>query len=103
MTQLFGEQFVANRRKVKDSSHLSGIRKNKGEVLKEYFRRFTSEARQIPYAKLKLLRGVFLGGLCPGSFYSALMRDTMSTYADLVRCVEAQITNDEVIDVHPVI
>ncbi|KAL0909137.1 hypothetical protein M5K25_023669 [Dendrobium thyrsiflorum] len=100
LAKLFVEQFVANRRMVKDSSHLSGIRQNEGESLKEYFQRFSTEARQIPGVDPELLRGVFLGGLRPGPFYSALMRDTVPSYADLIHHVEAQISADEAINAH---
>ncbi|KAI0510523.1 hypothetical protein KFK09_011127 [Dendrobium nobile] len=85
---------------IKDSSHLSGIRQNEGESLKEYFQRFSTEARQIPGVDPELLRGVFLGGLRPGPFYSALMRETVHSYADLIHRVEAQITADEAINAH---
>ncbi|KAI0510432.1 hypothetical protein KFK09_011034 [Dendrobium nobile] len=55
LAKLFVEQFVANRRMIKDSSHLSGIRQNEGESLKEYFQRFSTEARQIPGVDPELL------------------------------------------------
>ncbi|KAI0524083.1 hypothetical protein KFK09_003447 [Dendrobium nobile] len=100
LAKLFVEQFVANQRMIKDSSHLSGIRQNEGESLKEYFQRFSTEARQIPGVDPELLRGVFLGGLHPGPFYSALMRETVHSYADLIHRVEAQITADEAINAH---
>ncbi|XP_020678315.1 uncharacterized protein LOC110096621 [Dendrobium catenatum] len=93
-------QFVANRRIAKDSSHLSRIRQNELESLKDYFQRFSTEARQIPGVDPELLRGVFLGGLRPGPFYAALMRDTIHSYADLIHRVEAQISADEAINAH---
>ncbi|KAI0520316.1 hypothetical protein KFK09_007788 [Dendrobium nobile] len=100
LAKLFVEQFVANRRIIKDSSHLYGIRQNEGESLKDYFQRFSVEARQIAGVDPELLRGVFLGGLRPGSFYSALMRDTVHSYADLIHRVEAQISADEAMNAH---
>ncbi|KAI0488065.1 hypothetical protein KFK09_027889 [Dendrobium nobile] len=100
LAKLFVEQFVANRRMIKDSSHLLGIRQNEGESLKEYFQRFSAEARQFPGVDPELLRGVFLGGLRPGPFYSALMRETVHSYADLIHRVEAQIIADEAINAH---
>ncbi|KAI0527670.1 hypothetical protein KFK09_003275 [Dendrobium nobile] len=100
LAKIFVEQFVANRRIAKDSSHLSGIRQNEGESLNEYFQRFSTEARQIPGVDPELLRGVFLGGLRPGPFYSTLMRDTVHSYADMIHRVEAQISTDEAINAH---
>ncbi|KAK8934095.1 hypothetical protein KSP39_PZI014576 [Platanthera zijinensis] len=100
LTRQFVDQFIANRRIVRDPSHLSGIRQNEGETLKDFFRRFTAEARQIPGVDPELLRGVFLGGLHPSGFYSALMRETVPSYPDLVHRVEAQIAADEAIDAH---
>ncbi|PKU86298.1 hypothetical protein MA16_Dca002129 [Dendrobium catenatum] len=100
LAKVYVEQFVANRKIAKDSSHLSGIRQNEGESLKEYFQWFFTEARQIPGVDPELLRGVFLGGLCPSSFYSALMRDTVHSYANLIHRVEAQISTDEAINAH---
>ncbi|KAL0921428.1 hypothetical protein M5K25_008497 [Dendrobium thyrsiflorum] len=100
LTKVFVEQFVANWRIIKDFSHLSGIRQNEGESLKEYFQRFSTEARQISGVDPELLRGVYMGGLCPGPFYSALMRDTILSYADLIHRVEAQISADEAINAH---
>ncbi|XP_020690604.1 uncharacterized protein LOC110105437 [Dendrobium catenatum] len=100
LAKVFVEQFVANRRIAKDSSHLSGIRQNERESLKEYFQQFFTEARQIPGVDPKLLRWVFLGGLHPGPFYSALMRDTVHSYANLIHRVEAQISTDEAINAH---
>ncbi|PKU59295.1 hypothetical protein MA16_Dca028062 [Dendrobium catenatum] len=85
---------------IKDSSHLSRICQNEGESLKEYFQRFSTEAQQIPGVDPELLRGVFLGGLRPGPFYSALMRDTVHSYADLIHRVEAQISVDDAINAH---
>ncbi|KAK8969932.1 hypothetical protein KSP40_PGU019130 [Platanthera guangdongensis] len=73
LTRLFINQFIANRRIVRDPSHLSDIRQSEGESLKEFFCCFTSEARQILGFNPELLRGVFLGGLRPSGFYSALM------------------------------
>ncbi|KAI0500675.1 hypothetical protein KFK09_018891 [Dendrobium nobile] len=100
LVKLFVEQFVVNRRMVKDSSHLSGICQNEGEYLKEYFQRFSTEARQIPGVDPELLRGVFLGGLRPDPFHSALMCETVHSYADLIHRVEAQISADEAINAH---
>ncbi|KAK8951451.1 hypothetical protein KSP39_PZI003208 [Platanthera zijinensis] len=100
LARQFVDQFIANRRIVRDPSHLSGIRQNEGESLKDFFRRFSAEARQIPGVDQELLRGVFLGGLRPGGFYSALMRETVASYPDLVYRVEAQITADEAIEAH---
>ncbi|KAK8951022.1 hypothetical protein KSP39_PZI003144 [Platanthera zijinensis] len=100
LTRQFSDQFIANRRIVRDPSHLSGIRQNEGETLKEFFRRFTAEARQIPGVDPELLRGVFLGGLRPSGFYSALMRETVPSYPDLVHRVEARIAADEAIEAH---
>ncbi|KAK8913751.1 DCC family protein [Platanthera zijinensis] len=100
LTRQFADQFIANRRIVRDPLHLSGIRQNEGESLKVFFRRFTFEARQISGVDPELLRGVFLGGLHPSGFYSALMRETVPSYPDLVHRVEAQIAADEAIEAH---
>ncbi|KAK8952336.1 hypothetical protein KSP39_PZI004501 [Platanthera zijinensis] len=100
LTRQFTDQFIANRRIIRDPSHLSGIRQNEGESLRDFFRRFTSEARQIPGVDPELLRGVFLGGLRPSGFYSALMRETVPSYPELVHRVEAQIAADEAIEAH---
>ncbi|KAK8951667.1 hypothetical protein KSP39_PZI003232 [Platanthera zijinensis] len=100
LTRQFSDQFIANRRIVRDPSHLSGIRQNKGETLKDFFQRFTAEAHEIPGIDPELLRGVFLGGLRLSGFYSALMRETVPSYPDLVHRVEAQIAADEVIESH---
>ncbi|KAI0498644.1 hypothetical protein KFK09_019534 [Dendrobium nobile] len=100
LAKAFVEQFVANRRIAKDSSHLSEICQNEGESLKEYFQQFSIEARQFSRVDPELLRGVFLGGLRPGPFYSSLMRDTVQSYADLIHRVEAQISADEAINAH---
>ncbi|XP_020574065.1 uncharacterized protein LOC110020338 [Phalaenopsis equestris] len=100
LARLFVEQFVANRQIINDSSHLSGIHQSKGESLKDYFRRFSTEARQIPGVDPDLLRGVFLGGLRPGPLYSSLIWETVRSYADLVYRVEAQISADDVIIAH---
>ncbi|KAK8942426.1 hypothetical protein KSP39_PZI008890 [Platanthera zijinensis] len=72
LTRQFSDQFIANRRIVRDTSHLSGIRQSEGETLKEFFQRFTAEARQIPGVDPELLRGV----------------------------IEAQIAADEAIEAH---
>ncbi|KAI0513583.1 hypothetical protein KFK09_009610 [Dendrobium nobile] len=100
LAKAFVEQFVANQRIFKDSSHLLGIRQNERESLKEYFKRFSTEARQIPGVDPELLKGVFLRGLRPGPFYLALMRDTVPSYADLIHRVETQISADEAINAH---
>ncbi|XP_020582160.1 uncharacterized protein LOC110025836 [Phalaenopsis equestris] len=73
LARLFTEQFIANQRIIKDSSHLSVVHQSEGESLKDYFRKFSTEARQIPGVDSELLRGVFLGGLRSGPFYSSLM------------------------------
>ncbi|KAK8913731.1 hypothetical protein KSP39_PZI023973 [Platanthera zijinensis] len=100
LTRKFVDQIIANRRIVRDPSHLSEIRQNEGESLKDFFRRFSAEARQISGVDQELLRGVFLGGLRPSGFYSALMRETVASYPDLVYRVEAQIAADEAIKAH---
>ncbi|XP_020588161.1 uncharacterized protein LOC110029980 [Phalaenopsis equestris] len=100
LAKLFAEQFIANQRIIKDSSHLSEIRQSEGESLKDYFRRFSTEARQIPEVDPELLRGVFCWGLRLGPFHSSLMRETVHSYADLVHRVEAQISADEAIIAH---
>ncbi|XP_028556944.1 uncharacterized protein LOC110115884 [Dendrobium catenatum] len=38
--------------------------------------------------------------LCPGPFYSALMRDTVPSYANLIHRIEAQISANEAINAH---
>lgn len=100
LARLFIEQFVASKRIIPDPSHLSGIRQIEGETLKDFFGRFTTEARKIPGVNTELLRGVFLGALQPGRFHSTLMRETTPTYLDLIRRVEAQIAADEAIETH---
>ncbi|PKU69527.1 hypothetical protein MA16_Dca021658 [Dendrobium catenatum] len=100
LAKAFVEQFIANQRIAKDSSHLSGIRQNEGESLKEYFQRFSTEARKIPGVDPELLRGVFLGSLRPGPFYSTLMHDNVPSYTDLIHRVEAQISADEALNAH---
>ncbi|XP_020583985.1 protein SHORT INTERNODES-like, partial [Phalaenopsis equestris] len=48
LVKVFIEQFIVNRRIIKDSSYLSGVCHNEGESLSEYFCRFSAEAHQIP-------------------------------------------------------
>ncbi|XP_020597695.1 uncharacterized protein LOC110037396 [Phalaenopsis equestris] len=89
LAKLFSERFNANRRIIKDSSHLSGIHQSEGESLKDYFDRFSTKVRQISGVDPELLRGVFFGGLHQGPFYSSLMKETVCSYADIVHRVEA--------------
>ncbi|KAK8970579.1 hypothetical protein KSP40_PGU022097 [Platanthera guangdongensis] len=100
LAHLFVDQFIASRQIVRDPSHLSVICKNEGESLRDFFRRFTNEARQIAKVDSELLHGVFLGGHCPSRLYYALMRETVTSYADLMHRVEAQIAADEAIEAH---
>ncbi|XP_020576645.1 berberine bridge enzyme-like 23 [Phalaenopsis equestris] len=84
--------FVANRRIIKDSSHLSGVQQNEGESIKEYFHKFSTEAHQILGVDLEL---VLLEGLCLGPFYSSIMQET---YADHVVDIHLVNADGEILD-----
>ncbi|XP_020589399.1 uncharacterized protein LOC110030814 [Phalaenopsis equestris] len=99
LARLFAEQFIANRWIIKNSSHLSGIRQSEGESLKDYFRSFSAEARQILGVGPELLWGFFLRG-SPRTLLFITVRETVHSYAELVHRVEAQITADEAISAH---
>ena len=91
LSQLFREQYIANRAPPPVSYDLFNVKQYQGETLKEYINRFGAQVVKV------IIVYAFRKGICPGPFCESLIRNRPRTFAEIRRrAVERIATEGEV-------
>jgi len=84
-SQLFREQYIANRAPPPVSCDLFDVKQYKGETLKEYINRFGAQVVKVGTTEEPMIVYAFRKGICPGSFCESIIRNRPRTFAE-IRC-----------------
>jgi len=97
LSQLFREQYLANRAPPPVSYDLFDVKQYQGETLKEYINRFGAQVVKVDTTKEPMIVYAFRKGVCPGPFCESIIRNRPRTFAEIRRrAVEHIATEGEV-------
>ena len=85
LSQLFREQYLANRAPAPVSYDLFDVKQYQGETLKEYISRFGAQVVKVGTTDKLMIVYAFRKGVCPGSFSKLLNRSCPKTFAEVRR------------------
>ena len=85
LSQLFGEQHLANRAPPPVSYDLFDVKQYQGETLKEYINRFGAQVVKVGTSEEPMIMYAFRKGVCPGPFCESIIRNRPRTFAE-IRC-----------------
>ena len=83
LSQLFREQYLANRAPAPFSYDLFDVKQYQGETLKEYISRFGAQVVKVGTTDEPMIVYAFRKGVCPGSFSKSLNRSRPKTFAEV--------------------
>jgi len=97
LSQLFREQYLANRAPQPVSYDLFDVKQYQGETLKEYINRFGAPVVKVGTTEEPMIVYAFRKGVCPGPFCESIIRNRPRTFAEIRRrTVEHIATEGEV-------
>jgi len=97
LSQLFREQYIANRAPSPVSYDLFDVKQYQGETLKEYINRFGAHVVKVGTTEELMVVYAFRKGICPGTFCESLIRNHPKTFSEIRRrAVEHIATEGEV-------
>jgi len=97
LSQLFREQYLANRAPSPVSYDLFDVKQYQGETLKEYINRFGAQVVKVGTTEEPMIVDAFRKGVCPGPFCESIIRNRPRTFAEIRRrAVENIATEGEV-------
>jgi len=97
LSQLFREQYIANRPPPAVSYDLFDVKQYQGETLKEYINRFGAQVVKVGTTEEPMIVYTFRKGMCPGPFCESIIRSHPRTFAEIRRrAVEHIATEGEV-------
>jgi len=97
LSQLFREQYLANRAPPPVSYDLFDVKQYQGETLKEYINRFGAQVVKVGTIEEPMIVYAFRKGVCPGPFCESIIRNRPRTFAEIRRrTVEHIATEGEV-------
>ena len=85
LSQLFREQYIANRAPPPVSYDLFDVKQYQGEMLKEYINRFGAQVVKVGTMEEPMIVYAFRKGICPGPFCESIIRNRPRTFAE-IRC-----------------
>jgi len=85
LSQLFREQYLANRAPSPVSYDLFDVKQYQGETLKEYINRFGKQVVKVGTTEEPMIVYTFRKGMCPGPFCASIIRSRPKTFAE-IRC-----------------
>jgi len=94
LSQLFREQYIANRAPPPVSYDLFDVKQYQGETLREYINRFGAQVVKVNTTKEPMIVYVFRKGICPGPFGESLIRNRSRTFAEIRRRVVEHIATE---------
>jgi len=83
LSQLFREQYLANKAPPPVSYDLFNVKKYQGETLKEYISRFGAHVVKVGTKEEPMIVYAFRKGVCPGPFCESLIRNRPKTFAEI--------------------
>jgi len=85
LSQLFREQYIANRAPPPVSYDLFDVKQYQGETLKEYINRFGAQVVKVGTTEEPMIVYAFRKGMCPGPFCESIIRSRPRTFAEIRR------------------
>ena len=97
LSQVFREQYLANRASPPVSYDLFDVKQYQGETLKEYINRFGAQVVKVGTTEEPMIVYAFRKGVCPGPFCESIIRNRPRTFVEIRRrAVEHIATEGEV-------
>ncbi|XP_068477209.1 uncharacterized protein [Phaseolus vulgaris] len=94
LSQLFREQYIANRAPPPVSYDLFDVKQYQSETLKEYINRFGAQVVKVGTTEEPMIVYVFRKGMCPGPFCESIIRSRPRTFAKIRRCAVEHIATE---------
>ena len=94
LSQLFREQYLANRAPPPVSYDLFDVKQYQGESLKEYINRFGSQVVKVGTSEEPMIVYAFKKGVCPDPFCESIIRNRPRTFAEIRRRAVEHITSE---------
>jgi len=85
LSQLFREQYIANRAPPLVSYDLFDVKQYQGETLKEYINRFGAQVVKVGTTKEPMIVYAFRKRVCPGPFCESIICNRPRTFAEIRR------------------
>ncbi|XP_068497494.1 uncharacterized protein [Phaseolus vulgaris] len=98
LSQLFREQYQANRAPPPVSYDLFDVKQYQGESLKEYINRFVSQVVKVGTSEEPMIVYAFRKGVCPGPFCESIIRNRPRTFAEIRRRAVEHIASEGELD-----
>ncbi|XP_068461558.1 uncharacterized protein [Phaseolus vulgaris] len=94
LSQLFREQYLANRAPSPISYDLFDVKQYQGETLKEYINRFGAQVVKVGTTEEPMIVYAFRKGVCPGPFCESIIRNRPRTFAEIRRRAVEHIASE---------
>jgi len=94
LSQLFREQYLANKAPPLVSYDLFDVKQYQGETLKEYINRFGAQVVKVGTTEEPMIVYAFRKGVCPGPFYESIIRNRPKTFAEIRRRTVEHIASE---------
>ena len=94
LSQLFREQYLANRAPPPISYDLFDVKQYQGETLKEYINRFGAQVVKVGTTEKPMIVYAFRKGVCPGPFCESIIRNRPRTFAEIRRRTVEHIASE---------
>ncbi|XP_068498311.1 uncharacterized protein [Phaseolus vulgaris] len=94
LSQLFREQYLANRAPPPVSYDLFDVKQYQDETLKEYINRFGAQVVKVGTTKEPMIFYAFRKGVCLGPFCESIIRNRLRTFAEIRRRVVEHIDTE---------
>jgi len=85
LSQLFREQYIANRAPPPVSYDLFNVKQYQGETLKEYINHFGAQVVKVGTTEEPMIVYTFRKGMCPGPFCESIIRSRPRSFAKIRR------------------
>jgi len=89
LSQLFREQYIANRAPPPVSYDLFDVKQYQGETLKQYINYFGAQVVKVGTTGEPMIVYAFRKGICPGPFCESIIRNRPRTFRDKESCDRA--------------
>ncbi|XP_068503752.1 uncharacterized protein [Phaseolus vulgaris] len=94
LSQLFREQYLANRAPPPVSYDLFNVKQYQGQTLKEYISRFGAHVVKGGTKEEPMIVYAFRKGVCPGPFCESIIRNRPKTFAEIRRHAVEHIASE---------
>ena len=94
LSQLFREQYLANRAPPPVSYDLFDVKQYQGETLKEYINRFGAQVVKVGTTEEPMIVYAFRKGVCPGPFCESIIRNRPKTFTEIRRRAVEHIASE---------